>query len=107
MLAYCWRCHAAVPEAWACIECDGIRGGTWALDECPWRGCPVDGRPRGPKRTNPLATTGLVGVFLKSAPDYESDPGDRWWRQSDYSYGVTEASLLATTATEWDGSLAS
>ena len=69
-MAYCRRFHAAALGARACIGCDGIRGGT--LDECPWRGCPIDGRPRGLKRTSPLATPELVDVFLENTHIYES-----------------------------------
>ena len=63
-MAYCWQCCAPALGAWVCIGCDGIRGGT--LHECPWRGCPIDGRPRGLKRTSPLATPELVDVFLEN-----------------------------------------
>ena len=63
-MACCWQCRAPALGAWACTGCDGIRGG--ALDECPWRGCPIDGRPRGLKRTSPLATPELVNVFLEN-----------------------------------------
>ena len=73
--AFCVYCLVPHPGAWACIGCDGIRGGT--LDECPWRRCPIDGRPRGLKRTSPLATLELVRVFRRATHDNAHvGPGD-------------------------------